>query len=429
MNLKKRDALIFFGLFVLLLFLALNRHSKHPIFEYHAEIYSDKAGYHMYLPALFYYNFDGNIFPKDIDKKTGTGFKIEGNKVITKYPVGVAIFQLPFFCVAAVIDKISGNKDNLGFTSIQHRAIDWATTFFGTLGLMFLFIVATGHFKLSRSKGYLLLVFIVGCSNLLYYLTRDCGMSHAYSFFVFSAMLFLIYKIRKKGLITWQQISLLCMLLGLTVSLRQINILFIMLPLLFLFFELRRKIWITVPTFLKGLAIGAILGFVPILLQLMYNKYAYSHWLADTYKNETFSNWNNLKLFRFWLSPYNGALLYCPVFILVVIGSFMGIKKYGIGALTFVLYLLLIGFTYAAWWWPELGCGFGNRGFTEHLAFLSLPCIWFIKAQSKIAIKVYWVIGIAIMLLLFIAQFNYDGCWYGKNAWDWSYFFNLFLIK
>ena len=428
MHLRKRDAILFVGLFVLLLFLALNRHSKHPTFEYHAEIFSDKAGYHVFLPALFYYNFDGRNFPKDIDKKTGNGFKLEGDKVISKYPVGVAIFQFPFFTVAAIVDAISGEKENLGFTTVQHRAIDWATAFFGTLGLAFLFITATYYLNLSRTKGYLLLIFILGCSNLLYYLTRDCGMSHAYSFFVFSALLLLVYSIKRKGAITWQQIALMGFLLGLVMVLRQINILFISVPLLFLFFDLRGKIRITVPTFTKGLTVGAAMAFIPVFLQLLYNRYAYGHWLADTYENETFSNWNNLNLVRFWFSPDNGVLLYSPVLIMVVIGSIIGIKKYGIASFTWVLYLLIIAFTYAAWWSPGLGCGFGNRGFTEHLAFMALPCIWLLKAQNANTVKVLWAIGIMVMILLFLAQYNFDGCWYGKDAWDWQYFFNLFRI-
>jgi hypothetical protein len=428
MSIKKRDAGVFLGLFVLLLFLALNRHSKHPIFEYHAEIFSDKAGYHVFLPALFYYDFDGNKFPKDIATKTGNGFIILDEKVITKYPVGVAIFQFPFFSIAAIIDKMAGQKENLGFTKIQHRAIDWATAFYGTLGLLFLFITATQFLNLSRKRAYLLVLFLLGSSNLLYYLTRDCGMSHAYSFFVFSAILITIFTIKKKGTVTWQQISLLCLLLGLAMSLRQINVLFISLPLLFLFFELRRKIRITATTFSKGMALGVVLGCIPVLLQLLYNNYAYGHWLADTYKNESFSNWNNLNLVRFWFSPDNGALLYSPVFILVIIGSFIGFKKHGLGAFTFIIYLMLIGFTYAAWWSPGLGCGFGNRGFTEHFAFFSLPCIWFIKAQSKTVIKLLWVIATTIFILLFLAQYNFDGCWYGKDAWDWNYFIHLFRI-
>lgn len=428
MRLKKRDGLVFLGLFILLLFLALNRHSKHPIFEYHAEIFSDKAGYHVYLPALFYYNFDGNKFPPNIAEKTGKGFEIIDGKVITKYPIGVAIFQLPFFSIAAIFENLTAQKHNLGFGKIQHRAIDWATAFYGTLALLFLFITATRFLNLGRKKAYLLLLLLVGSSNLLYYLTRDCGMSHAYSFFVFSAMLLIIYSSHKKGVITWQQIGLIGLLLGLVIALRQINGFFLLFPILYLFYNLHGKIRITVPVFTKGLLLAILLGSIPIVLQLMYNQYAYNNWLADTYKNESFSNWNNLHLIRFWLSPDNGALLYSPVFILVIWGSWVGIRKYGISAIVFIIYLLVIGFTYAAWWSPGLGCGFGNRGFSEHLAFFSLPCIWLLQSFNKRTTKVMWVVAIIAFLLLFIAQYNFDGCWYGKGPWDWNYYFGLFSI-
>ncbi|HAV25632.1 MAG TPA: hypothetical protein DCX01_05600 [Bacteroidetes bacterium] len=67
--LKIRDKIVFGLLFLFLLFVSLNRHSKHPAFEYHSEIFTDKAGYHVYLPAFFYYDMNGQKMPEDIDKK------------------------------------------------------------------------------------------------------------------------------------------------------------------------------------------------------------------------------------------------------------------------------------------------------------------------------------------------------------------------
>jgi hypothetical protein len=79
------------------IFLSLNRHSKSGIQNYHSEIWADKAGYYIYLPAFFIYNFQVDGLPAEIDKKTGNGFIVRDGKIITKYTYGVALLQAPFF--------------------------------------------------------------------------------------------------------------------------------------------------------------------------------------------------------------------------------------------------------------------------------------------------------------------------------------------
>src|SRR5690554_5459863 len=82
----------------LVIFLSFNRHSKSGYFNYHSEIWADKAGYYVYLPAAFKFNFDSRQFPDSIQIKTGGGFELlqDQQKVVTKYPYGVALLQAPF---------------------------------------------------------------------------------------------------------------------------------------------------------------------------------------------------------------------------------------------------------------------------------------------------------------------------------------------
>src|SRR5680860_135802 len=83
----------------ILLFLTFNRHSKSKDLDYHSEIWADKAGYYVYLPAAIKYKFNPVNFPDSIDVKTGNGFMLdyEHKKIRTKYTCGVALMQLPFF--------------------------------------------------------------------------------------------------------------------------------------------------------------------------------------------------------------------------------------------------------------------------------------------------------------------------------------------
>lgn len=88
-----------FGLF---LFLALNRHSHSKPFTYHSELWADKSGYNVYLPALFIYDFNSDNVPEDIINKTGHGFFLDtvNHVIATKYPYGVALMQAPFWLLA-----------------------------------------------------------------------------------------------------------------------------------------------------------------------------------------------------------------------------------------------------------------------------------------------------------------------------------------
>ena len=191
---KLFDKIVFLLLFGLLLFISLNRHSRHPRFDYHSQIYSDKAGYQVYLPATFYYDWDASQMPVGIDSLVGSGFSSIDNKIRTKYPLGVAVFQLPFFALASVLDYVNDEQMYLGYTENQHLALNWSTTVYGAIALMLVFLIAVQQWNLARGQAYLLVLLLLGCSNLLYYLTRDAGMAHAYLLFSYALIMYLYYR-------------------------------------------------------------------------------------------------------------------------------------------------------------------------------------------------------------------------------------------
>ena len=68
---------LFILLYGLLCLLSLNRHSQAKLNTYHAELWADKAGYNVYLPALFIYNFDSKQLPPKLEANTGNGFIVD----------------------------------------------------------------------------------------------------------------------------------------------------------------------------------------------------------------------------------------------------------------------------------------------------------------------------------------------------------------
>jgi hypothetical protein len=206
----------------------------------------------------------------------------------------------------------------------------------------------------------------------------------------------------------------------LAISARHINVIFFVFPVLYFLHE-GRSIWKTISraTWIKGLSFGFVFGSLFLGLQLIYNQYAFGSFLATGYAEESFSNWNNIKLIELWFAPNNGVFIFSPVIALSLysVWKFRNEEKslWSFAALFFALSIV-----YAAWWSPTLGCGFGHRGFSEFLVFFSLPLALILKSWPLNQIRLTWVLGVFFMILLFSAQWTFDGCWYGADAWDWS---------
>ncbi len=180
---KFKHSLLFFIIFyALCCYLSFNRHSKDEVFNYHSEIFADKAEYYIFLPALFIYDFKANQLPYQIDKKTGSGFIADTikNKILTKVTYGVALLESPFFIVTHLLSKKLGYPAD-GFSIIYNRMIDISCVFYAVFALIFL------YFFLIRYVASKIAVIVLSClffgTNLFYYSIFETGMSHIYSFF------------------------------------------------------------------------------------------------------------------------------------------------------------------------------------------------------------------------------------------------------
>ena len=150
----------------------------------------DVVSYYAYLPAIFIYKDLSFDFVKDLpDDFEGTIWPIPmSNGIHTlKYSIGTAIMILPFFIVAHIYSSLAGIEAN-GYTWPYHFFILVAAIFYLLAGLLYLRKVLLNYF--SENIVVASLVILALGTNLLYYSTIDPGMSHIYSFFIFSAFLF-----------------------------------------------------------------------------------------------------------------------------------------------------------------------------------------------------------------------------------------------
>lgn len=427
MKVKKVYALVIICFIGVLLFLTFNKHSKSGYYNYHSEIWADKAGYYVYLPAAILYDFDANNFPDSIDFKTGNGFQLDpsSGKVITKYTYGVALMQLPFFCLAN-ISATAFDYEKSGFSPIYHWSINVAAIFYLTLGLLFLYQFLIVRFSRLISLFTVLSIFFA--TNLYYYAIDDTGMSHVYSFSLFCIFLFFIQKTNYLKHPKVDESIIFGFLVGLIILIRPTNLLFLV-AFLFLDHTNNKEILLRVKRLVhpKRLVPMVLAAFCIILPQLIYWQYTKGSVLTYSYGNEGF-NWLNPQLLKSWFSPDNGLFLYSPFYFLIIASMLVMAKNKKKNGLLVLILFLLISYVFSSWWSWNFGCSFGGRSYVEYLAIFSLPLAYLfneigkLNKMKRISFSVLVIVCTAFNLKMI---YSYDGCFYSKSEWDWKSYIEL----
>ncbi len=387
--------------------------------EKYGVIAQDVVFYYSYLPSFFIYNDMTLNYGNVLDKETEdyyvwytTGPK---NQRIIKTTIGVAYLYMPFFLIAHQYAKISTYESN-GFTLPYKFAIQFAGVFYLLLGLIFLRKFLLSFFK-DSIVGIVLLLIVLG-TNLFNYSTYEGGMSHVYSFFLYSLFLYLLRKLelfqRSKHLV------LIGIILALMILIRPTNILAI---LIFLFWnvksldDLRKKI---AYLFINYKAIGlALLGaFVIFLPQFLYWKFISGSWIYYSYTSEENFFFTDPKIWKGIFGFQKGWLIYTPIMLFSIIGIFsksIKIKKYRTAIIFFLTIQLYIIFSWWCWWY---GGSFGMRPMIDFYPLLAFPlCVFIENVFSSPIRKTITIIGTLFFICLNLFQtwqyreiiLHYDG--------------------
>jgi len=412
---------LWFLLGLFLVFFALNRHARSDRFNYHSEIWADKAGYQIYLSA-FEYGWDARNLPDTaMVSMTGYGFytDAESGTFITKYTYGTALAQLPFYLLGRSLE--SDEEIYPGFSVVQNRLVSVAAAVYLFIGLLLLYQFLRTYF--SRSVVPWVLVILLFGTNLLYYGSHETGMSHAYSFALFAGLLLFI---KRRNFLqnakVWELVvfGLLC---GWIVMLRQSNALF---PLIILFLDTNS--WTEVRSrfmyFLRiknliWILLGAIVMLLP---QLIYWNYAFERMVAYSYGDEGFK-WFSPKLIRTFFDPYNGLFIYMPIMALILFWMIqMARNRVQNGMLT-LLSFVIISYIFSCWWAWWFGCAFGQRSYVEYLTLLSLPIGYGLSQIGKLsALKRFSLVLFIVCCCAYTSKMamSIDHCFEGSKNWDWK---------
>jgi hypothetical protein len=415
------EAVVFPLLFIFGLILAYNINFVNR--KATQEIYSDKAHYYVYLPATFIYGWDVNKFPKNIEKEC-EGFLLDkmNHKVVIKTTCGVALLCTPFFLVTNWIAE-TWNLQPDGFSLFYQEMTIVPAIFYLVLGLFFLFRFLLNY--VNKWTSYLTILLIFTGTNLYFYSIDDGLMSHVYSFFLFSAYLFLLRKFlyqEKRSLGLFAAISL---VLSLAILIRPTNIVLFLL-MLFLDADSVRTIMQRFRIFLRpfNILIFIIIAFLVFLPQFIYWKYLSGHFIYNSYPGEGFSLYAHPQVLSILFAPLNGLILYTPFVLFFIAGIIIMIrKKKPNGILTGVLFLL-ITYIFSAWHCWFFGGSFGSRPYVEFYAMFALPFAYFllfVKKQKNLFTRSLLIL-LVICSVWYNLRLTYHQFWNTSSTWAWDDF-------
>lgn len=408
------------------LWLCLNLHSRTGYFTYKSEIFGDKAGYYIYLPATFVFKFEANQVSDTLSDAVGNGFLIQDGKIFTKYPIGVAVMQAPFFLVTHFVVAPALGYPSNGFSPPYFKMVDVAAWFYMLLGLWIMSKVLAVYVK-PRLVWIALGCFLLG-TNLWYYYAVESGMSHIYSFFLVAALLIITQRIHQNDKVDGWLAFGLGAVAGMLLLTRFTNAL--LLPIVLLWevrslAELKHRFKL----FLNPKAIARIL-LVPVLLatvQMAYYDYLTGTPFLYAYEKESF-DFLHPDLLQVWFSPHNGLFVFAPIMVFALVGlGRMAVKKLP-GAWVGIGLFFISSIVFASWWQWYFGCAYGARSFVEYYPVYIVGFAYFLQWLASKAL-LWRVAGGSLIVLLVALTFKngylYKLCYAGKGDWDWNWFLDL----
>lgn len=344
-------------------------------------IYWDVLSYYAYLPAFWIegdltLSFVGDARRSDVHlhrHRYWPETTPQGQKVI-KTTMGVALMMSPFFGIAHVFAPWLGYPDD-GFSRPYQFAVALAGFFWGSLGLWVLrswLRAFWGSWTVAMA-----LLLLVGATNLGNYLVYEPAMSHSFSFFWMSLLLWCTHRALGTGTLVFRWFLGASLAWGMLVLIRPTMLMAGLLPLLYGGWPgLKGKL--NLISSQPGLLFSAFLVFIaPLVLQALYWNHVTGQWIFYSYQGERFF-WKDPRILEYLLSYRKGWLLYNPIMLGVMLGWCWALvavfRRTQSGspapepfplASALVILLPLVLYVYSSWWSWWFGGSLGGRAMVE----------------------------------------------------------------
>jgi hypothetical protein len=368
----------------------------------------DALGYYMYLPAMFIYQDSKELkwFP-EIDKEysvSGGWFyqasQLKSGTYVFKYLGGVAILEIPFFLAGHLAAGILGYKTD-GFSPPYQWAIAIGALFYFVVTLIFLRKVMLKFFDDITTAITLILLCLA--SNMIQYVSIDSAQSHSYILPLYALILYTTIKWHEKPKIIWALLT--GYIIGLATISRPTEAVMLFIPLLWNTHskESSKEKWSLFYNHKSQLFTTALGGFIGILPQLLYWKYATGSFVYDVGSKWDFLT-PHLRVLVGW---EKGWFIYTPVTIFFMIGMFF-IRRFPFknAVLTFCLLNIYIIISWHIW---RYGGSYSTRALVQSYPVFALPFAAFISKVSQTKWRYgFYVLGLYLLFvnLFQIRQYN-----------------------
>ena len=357
-------------------------------------ISSDGRGYYAYLPAFFLHgNFgktskvERGCYVNEIEQLYL--YKDKNGAFYNKYFPGVAVLQLPFFLIAYFISFIRGlSLDGYNSTFLFFNYLGGLV--YSVLGFLIYYKFVKKFYSNFNHLNWVISIVCVS-TPILFYSLNTTSLSHLFSFCLFGLFGLQIMNLNQK--ITQGRLLFLGILLGLIFLIRPTNsIVIFIIP--FLLGD-KTQLKIIVKTFLNlKKSVLFYIGFLSVSSILFFVwKWQSGSWIIWPYSGEGF-NFFYPQIIECLFSFRTGLFLHTPIIILALFGILLIKNKYQI--ISWFLYFSIVVWVLSSWWCWDYESSFGNRAYTEHVFFLSLPIFSFLNVISykKIGVSLFVFFGI-----------------------------------
>jgi hypothetical protein len=335
---------------------------------------SDVSNYYAYLPLTFIfdqmdYHFDETSFP--IVKDYLYSIPVGNGNSINPYTMGLAIAYSPFFFAVHLPMKWM-NYPTTGFSQPYRISIILACLFYVLTALFLLKRILRKIFD-DRITG-ISIIAVVLATNLLYYLTFEPGMPHAFNFAFGIYFLYLTIRWHENpGVLNSIGIGLLSGMISLIRPTDLIIALVFILWKVTSFGAIKNNILL----FLRKWYLILIILFFAFLVwvpQMMYWNYFTGQYLYNPYKDLGFKFFfDNPQIYISLFSYRKGWLLYTPVMLLLIPGFVVLYRKYREYFWPVFIYFFINLWIISSWSLPWYGGSYGHRAYVASYSIMVIP--------------------------------------------------------
>lgn len=370
---------------------------KNQVWKKPEAIRHDMLSYYGYLPATFIHH-DLTLSFVDPGNRDRYGWTTDAkNGLVFRMTMGVAIMEAPFFLVADSLTKLFA-LERTGYSAFYAFFALLGCVFYFLGGLVFVNRVVSGLFDPITAR-WTCLVLAFG-TNLFYYTIDEGLMSHVFSFFLYSALLYYSLKWHQRP--RWKNALRIGLCIGMLTLLRPIHACSFLLPLGIALSD--RSKWQMVKAHISHLFLVILVSFTCLLPQLLYWHHVSGQWLYYSYMDEGFF-FNDPQILRGLLGFRKGWLIYTPVMFLAIPGLFFLYKRHRSLFWPFLLFLPVYVYVIFSWWCWWYGGGYGSRPMIDIYGWMALPLAAFIFRMRE-NFPARWLVRSLLVFFIFLSIFQ-----------------------